>query len=149
MPSTGGKTCAQLHGDGDRCIPGCSSRASSCDPLDAGSESYGCSFRPEHLREALFSQGSSEAALARNNEMVVDMRSVESQLPRSIEAFFYVSSMGPSEREQVRRVRERFLAEHKLDGRAPGSPPLLRLDFRSAGKDAGGMVVGSRPFHVA
>ena len=143
-----GKTCRTLYGDGEHCIPGCSPRASSCNPKLVDS-AFGCSFRPEHLKEAMLAQQARASFLNRNNEMVLDVRSVERSLPHSIIAFFYVSTMSTSEQADVRELHSAFLAEYRLRRNAAGTPPLLRLTFETEGKDKGGRIVSDTPFHVS
>lgn len=118
------KVCTPLGGDGQRCIPGCSPAAQSCTSVDAA---WQCSFPPSRLKDALVAQQRDHTARARNNEMVVDMRSVTRHLPYSVEAFFFVPSSGSEQQGVVRWARDRFLKDYHMTD-ATG-PPLVMMDL--------------------
>ncbi|KAL1496682.1 hypothetical protein AB1Y20_014276 [Prymnesium parvum] len=120
----GNKVCHPLGGDGVHCIPGCYPLGQTC--AEVGHE-WSCSFPPTQLREALQAQLRREDMKQRNNEIVVDLASVEAQLPRSIEGFFV-----GAEEAHVREVREQFMLDFGLSD-ADG-PPLLRLNLDGGGE---------------
>ena len=128
------KICNPLGGDGATCIPGCYPAGQQCPDVR---HEWSCSFPPTHLREAL--QAQELRFLARNNEMVVDLRSVERNLPDAIAGFFYCARSGTSEIQRVQRARADFLAYYGLSSER--GPPLLVLDLSLAG--------GVRPFTVS
>lgn len=116
----GSKVCSPLGGDGVSCIPGCYPQGKTCPEMG---HTWSCSFPPSHLREALQAQQDRADFKARNNEIVVDLRSVLEQLPDSIQGFF---AMGGDDL-LARDARDKFLDEYGL-AEADG-PPLLRLDL--------------------
>jgi hypothetical protein len=128
------KICNPLGGDGATCIPGCYPAGQQCPDVR---HEWSCSFPPTHLREAL--QAQELRFLARNNEMVVDLRSVERNLPDAIAGFFYCARSGTSEIQRVQKARADFLAHYGLSSER--GPPLLVLDLSLAG--------GVRPFTVS
>ena len=67
--------------------------------------------------------------------MVVDLRTVHSQLPDSIEAFFLMGS----DNDKVIDARQKFLAEYGLS--SEDGPPLVRLNL-DGGKDPFTLVGG-------
>jgi len=129
------KLCRPLGGDGVTCIPGCYPRGQQC--ADVG-HAWSCSFPPTQLGACLRAQEQRVDFLHRNNEIVVDMRSIEQNLPHAIAGFFYCARSGSSERSKVELARNSFLSHYHLSN-AEG-PPLLVLDL------PGG---GSRPFSLA
>ena len=136
------KVCKTLGGD-DRCIPGCYPKGTQCQEFSGG-RTYMCSYAPDFLKDALEAQQSRESYRGRNNEMVVDLRSVIPRLPHSIEAFFYVSSGGDEEMALAREVQQKFASHFGLS--RAFAPPLLRLNFESTGEGHGGAIVGDEPF---
>ena len=75
----------------------------------------------------------------RNNEMVLDTRSVVHGLPNTIEGFFFLSTMDDAG-AGVKTVRDKFIAYYHLT--PDTAPPLVRLSF--GGK--GGVIDGEAPF---
>ena len=69
---------------------------------------------------------------ARNNEMVVDIKSVTSKLPRSVEAFWYTPASGDEEVRKAVAARQAFLRQYHLAEET--APPLLMLDALSEKK---------------
>ena len=61
------------------------------------------------------------------NEMIVDTRSVEQQLPASVLAFFWIPG---SDVSSVRASRDAFAAQYNL---APGQAPVVKLDLSGGG----------------
>ena len=122
------KTCQTLGGDGTRCIPGCYPKGQQCP--DVG-HAWSCSFPPSALREALQAQEDRIDFLSRNNELVVDLRSVTGRLPDSIEGFFFFKDSGPAERSKATSVRRAFLAEYGLSEEA--GPPIVVVDLQGGG----------------
>ena len=129
------KVCDPPGGDGNTCIPGCSPEGHQCQEIESPFE---CSYAPDHLGQALTDQQSGGGA-TRNNEMVVDVRSVVDALPHSIEGFWYTPSSDASRVKVVRDARAAFLAEYGLSD--DEGPPLLILDLTSRG--------GTRPFRLS
>jgi len=109
------------------CIPGCYPKGKQCRDVHRTSDAYSCSFPPEELELALRAQQGRESFRVRNNEMVVELSSVTSQLPNSIEAFFYPTAASASERQVVEDQHSKFLEAFKLD--AATGPPLLELNL--------------------
>ena len=130
------KLCNPLGGDGVTCIPGCYPAGQQCPELG---HDWSCSFPPSKLREALQAQERRVDYLHRNNEMVIDLRSIEHNLPHAILGFFYCAHSGSSEVQRVRNARRAFLAHYALSSEQ--GPPLLVLDLSPAG--------GVRPFGLA
>ena len=88
---------------------------------------YSCSFPPEELEFALRAQMHRESFRVRNNEVVVDLRSIVDHLPDSVIAFFYPVGAGAAERALVREQRAKFAMSYRLD--SDSAPPLLELDL--------------------
>jgi len=130
------KLCDPLGGDGSSCIPGCYPMGQQCPDLD---RTYECSFPPTHLRDALMAQQARHDYRDRNNEMVVDLRSMSSNLPNSIQAFFLLSTS--TDEGYVRAARKTFLLDYGLT--EDSGPPLLLLSFE------GGSISGDAPFALA
>lgn len=124
------KVCDPLGGDGVRCIPGCYPHGEQCAEMH---RDWLCSWPPSQLRDALEAQRMRPGGLNKNNEMVVDTRSVVNGLPASIEAFFITRGSSALEYNKVLRAHEAFLREYPS---IPASmqPPLLELDLRDGGK---------------
>lgn len=137
------KVCDPLYGDGVKCIPGCLSpetRGQFCEDYHDGRmfSWTDCAFSPSHLADALRRQIENEPLRGRNNEAVIDMRSVS--LPHQIEAF--VIQVGPhgggaawrgSEQEAIMvAAHDRFVAQY-FEGDYAAAPPLLLLDLESGG----------------
>jgi len=129
------KVCHPLGGDGVTCIPGCYPWGRQCP--DVGHD-WSCSFPPNQLREALTAQEHRADYLHRNNELIIDMQSIEEHLPYAIIGFFYNARSGSSERSRVKLVRSSFLAHYSLG--SDEGPPLLVLDLPNGGR---------RPFTLA
>ena len=55
---------------------------------------WDCSFSPSHLKQCLAAQQADYGAKARNNEMVVAIKSVTSRLPHSVAGFWYTPTSG-------------------------------------------------------
>jgi hypothetical protein len=128
------KVCDTLYGDGESCIPGCFPPGQQCVP---GGRSWECSFPPHQLADALRAQQASPSMSGRNNEMVIDVRSVVRHLPYSVEAFFFLSSMPDA--SSVRAARDKFVRVHRLA--AEVAPPLVRVSFENA-------ITGDAPFEL-
>ena len=107
-----------------------------------GGQAYECSFGPDHIGDALAAQAAVEHFRNRNNELVLDTRSVVHSLPYSIDGFFYLSSTEPDGAAYMHDVQQRFKAAYHLSDEH--TPPLVRLNF--AGQ--GGGIVGDRPFSL-
>ena len=58
-------------------------------------------------------------------QLVIDLRSLEESLPRTVEAFFYLANSNSWFQEMARNTHRRFLEEYKLTAE---EVPLLRLD---------------------
>ena len=69
--------------------------------------------------------------LSRNNELVIDISSIESNLPDAIEGFFIAVGSGGHERSTVIGAHQAFLAAYRLD--EAHAPPLVLLDLDSGG----------------
>ena len=123
------KVCTPLGGD-DRCIPGCYPRGQQCQEVG---HTWTCSYPPSMLKEALEAQLSRADYVAKNNEIVVDTRSITSSLPGSIEAFFLVPNSFGEERA---RVVDAWRAFRRIYGLVDEStiPPLLLFDVRRPGQ---------------
>lgn len=126
------KVCDTLYGD-ESCIPGCSPPDKQC----FAGRAYDCSFPPTQLKEALLAQQSRDSYKNRNNEMVLDTRSVVAGMPNSIDGFFYLSTK-PGGAEYMRGVQRKFAATYGLS--AERTPPLMELEF------TGGAISGDQPF---
>ena len=90
------------------------------------------------LKEALEAQDSRGDYRARNNEIVVSTRSVTTNLPESVEAFFVLPWAAGWEHDKVVNAWRDFARAYELTDEA-STPPLLQLDVR---RDA-------NPFSVA
>ena len=93
-------------------------------------------FPPTRLADALRHQQARQSYKDRNNEMVVDLRSIISRLPSSIEAFFLRPSSTEEEEQKVRDAHRAFLMEYGLEPTT--GPPVVVLDLSDAG--------GNHPF---
>jgi len=126
----GRKICNPLGGNGASCIPGCYPKGEWCPEVG---HTYSCSFPPEQLKEALQAQEESAHMLNRNNEIVVDTKTVAANLPGSIQGFFFTASdptMEAKAQADTGDVRRVFLQQFELS-EADG-PPLLKLDVNNA-----------------
>ena len=85
------------------CTPGCFTK--SCTDMGREHNAYSCSFWEEELELALRAQQERESMRNRNNEMVVDTRTVVDARPLSVEAFFYRAGSPASDIDMARRVR--------------------------------------------
>jgi hypothetical protein len=123
------KICTPLGGDGVNCIPGCYSVGRQCADMQ---RDWLCSYPPSQLSEALLAQTRREGGLSRNNEIVVDTRSMVASLPDSVLAFFIVKGSPAYERDKVLQAHDAFLREYP---RLPVlmRPPLLSLDLNHDG----------------
>ena len=119
------KVCEPLGGDGVTCIPGCYAAGKQCPDMH---RDWQCSYPPSELREALRVQKSRDGYRLKNNEIVIEPRSVVDGLPESVEAFFVPRGSTPTERFKVFRYREAFLRAYP---RLPPErqPPVLLLDL--------------------
>ena len=122
---------APRAGEGRSCVPGCSCPHTG-PPADPNAPPTCYEGRPpselaqvlrEHLRDAPMTN--------MYNEVVVDTASVVGGLPHSVAAFFYRTSSGEEQREEVKRAHASFLREYGLgDGGVHGKAvPLLELDL--------------------
>ena len=68
-----------------------------------------------------------ESFTKRNNEMVIDLTSVEPRLPHSIEGFFYVAGSPDYKEAEARDAYDRFMTSYSMD--AEHAPPLMVLDM--------------------
>ena len=91
---------------------------------------------------ALSAQFSSDSSRGRNNEMVLDKRSVVAGLPGSVEAFFVLSTMSESDVGYMRGIADRFARAYGLG--KDTAPPLVSLDFSGPG----GSIASDRPFKL-
>ena len=120
------KVCRTLGGDGEHCIPGCYPAGQTCADVH---RDWLCSFPPSHIREAL--EAHARRGGVKNNEFVVDTRSVVMGLPNAVEAFFFIRNGPSGEREHVEGARQAFVREFRLpEGQ---QPPLLQLDLHGGG----------------
>ena len=87
-----------------------------------------CSYPPSML-EAALTKLSRDDYVRRNNEVVIDTRSVIEHLPNAIEAFFLVPDSYGEERNRVINAWRFYWRLFELQGRE--GPPLLRLDVNS------------------
>jgi hypothetical protein len=110
------KVCDPLFGDGETCIPGCYPKGQECH----GDVTWTCSYPPERLRDALQAQADRIDYQNRNNELVVDVRTVVSQLPEAIEGFFFIG-----DRTEPEETRRKFLTEYGMTDE--NGPPLVEL----------------------
>lgn len=129
------KVCERRGGDGSRCIPGCSPRGQQCPDLD---RTYSCSFPPSDLRGAMQAQQDRESFRKRNNELVVDLRSIESRLPGAVEGFFVIAGTESGDGKRIVAAYHNFLRTYHLS--EEGGPTLLTLDLVHG---------GNRPFSAA
>ena len=118
------------------CIPGCYPVGKQCNEVG---HAWDCSYAPTHLKECLEAQQRDMGAKSRNNEMVVDLTSITSNLPQAILGFWYTPTSGSKEVSDAIDARRAFLREYHLSP-ATG-PPLLILDLTEKG--------GDRPFSLA
>ena len=114
------RSCGGGYGDGVTCIPGCAPVGQQC--LDAACGCWDCSFPPEHLRDALAAQLA--AGVQRHNEIIIDTRSVLTQLPDVVVAFYYPGAHRADAHKTW--ARDAFAAQYGL---APERVPLVRLDL--------------------
>ena len=86
---------------------------------------------PTELRQVLREHLASAPLANSYNEIVVDTASVVAGLPHTISGFFYRSSSGEEQREEVRKAHAAFLEAYGLgDGGSRSAPvPLLELDL--------------------
>ena len=145
----GSKLCDNLVGDRDpdspegeaaaTCIPGCYLPGDQCadklaaDPNHRGKYIASCSYPPTQLKDALEAHEWGQTNENRHvwNELVVDLRSVTSRLPASVEGFFCPVGAGQGERAKLSRTRDAFLADYGLPSDA-AEVVLVQLDFGAA-----------------
>jgi len=120
-----GPTAAEKRSDG--CIPGCMRKGQQCRDVGRAHNAYLCSFPPEQLKYAMEAQLQRESFTKRNNEMVIDLTSVEPRLPHSIEGFFYVAGSPDYKEAEARDAYDRFMTSYSMD--AEHAPPLMVLDM--------------------
>ena len=126
------KVCDPLGGNGADCIPGCSGRDETCEEVG---HDWACSFGgANRLRDALRAQQARGSYRARNNEVVIGIRSIASRLPSVIEAFFYMPFAAEAQIARARDAHAAFLSEFGMS-REEG-PPLLALDLRRGAGEA-------------
>ena len=129
------KVCDKLYGD-EECTPGCFPKKQQCTP---GGAAYSCSFPPKELKFALEAQQGTDSFRGRNNEMVLDVRSIVHGLPNSIEGFFYLSTH-PEGEDVMRSIRSKFMGAFHLTPET--APPVVQLNFEGPG----GAVDTDAPF---
>ena len=119
------------------CVPGCYPPCPSpinqttCGQCPEVGRRTDCSYSPSHLRDALLAQQQMfwwHGALA-HNEVIIDPRSVTSQLPHSIEAFFFLAGSSIERREAIQNSHRTFLSTYTLTDK---QLPLLRLDLAAS-----------------
>jgi hypothetical protein len=120
--------CEPLGGDGVSCIPGCYPVGKQCHEVG---HDWSCSFPPERLKDALRHQQDRDSYKSRNNEIVVDIRSITSRLPDSILAFWRKPKTHTDAVQQVIDAHTNFL--HKYGLTKETGPPLLVLDLKESG----------------
>ena len=137
------KKCKNLQGVGDgSCIPGCFPKGKQCTDLH---QTHECSFPPTRLRDALQAQLDRPSFLHRNNEVVIDLRSITSRLPNAIAGFFFPSTFAdasPDASILPREVRSKFIDTYKLDPTT--APPLVIVEMSDSGE-----ILGNSPFSLA
>ena len=146
------KACTPLFGDGTSCVPGCSPPGDAChfdfhaEWSQSGTSPHaecscfdGCSYPPEQLKDALELAETDSLGRFRNNEVVVDTRSVVDHLPRSVLAF-WVKPKG-YDAKSMHSLRRDFLEAHGLPGAddPEGEVPVVVLD----------LAPGVTPFRLA
>ena len=122
------KVCNPLGGDGVTCIPGCYPPGQQCHEVG---HDWTCSFPPERLRDALSHQQARDSYKNRNNEMIVDIQSIQSQLPGSILAFWRKPKTYADAVQQAVDARANFFQRYRLT--VDDGPPLLVLDLKGGG----------------
>jgi hypothetical protein len=131
------KVCDTLGGDED-CTPGCFGKDHQCTP---GGQAYECSFPPHQLADALRAQEATDSFRGRNNEMVLDVRSIVHGLPNTILGFFFLSTH-PEGLRDMRSVQKRFISAYHLT--PDTAPPLVALNFGGSG----GAIDTDAPFEL-
>ena len=122
------KVCNPPGGDGVTCIPGCYPPGQQCHEVG---HDWTCSFPPERLKDALMHQQRRDSYKNRNNEMIVDIQSIQSRLPDSILAFWRKPNTYADAVQQVVDARANFLQRYGLT--VDDGPPLLALDLKGGG----------------
>ena len=131
------QVCDTLFGDED-CTPGCFPKEQQCTP---GGRAYECSFPPEELADALRAQEAADNFRGRNNEMVLDVRSISHGLPNTVEGFFFLSKH-PEGLADMRALQKRFMSAYHLT--PDTAPPLVSLNFEGSG----GAIDTDKPFEL-
>ena len=151
----GGSGANASTGGAGACLPGCGPPSELCETLwqssDPASANTVCHFGGKfgfHLKAlnlqkelmALQPAGAAEAEeddeeaqAALHNEMVVNGDSLIAQLPKAIEAVYFVATSSERERNAARAVHQALLKEYGIFEGDPGAPPLLLLDLVGAG----------------
>ena len=111
----------------DGCIPGCLRKGQQCRDVGRGNNAYLCSFPPEQLQYAIEAQQKRESFTKRNNEMIIDLSSVEPRLPHAIQGIFYVAGSPDYKENEAREAYARFKEYYSMDPEQ--APPLMVVDM--------------------
>ena len=123
------KVCKPAHGDGHTCIPGCYRDGEQCADMN---RDWLCSYPPSQLKNAL--QKHLDRGATKNNEIVVDTRSITSAPTEMIVAFFVVRGSTVAERNLVVNAHAAFLREYPWLP-PERQPPILQLDLKYGGRE--------------
>lgn len=151
------KLCPTLYGDADgpagergaTCIPGCNLPGDTCADRQRKSGCFvdgkarltpsclpqDCSYPPDELFQSLEAHSfmlQNGLGNHKHNEVVIDLRSVTSGLPNTVEGFFCLGTASLAQWDRVRRARTSFLKNYPFmgDGKGAGrTVVLVELDL--------------------
>lgn len=114
------KLCTPL-GISEDCTPGCM-KWETCPEA----KFWRCSWPPNRLKQMMESQMARKDPRQKDhNEVVLSAEAWVDNLPRTIEAFFYMSMSDEGYRERARAVHKAFLNTYRL---TPAAVPLVLFD---------------------
>ena len=105
-------------------------KGQQCRDIGRAHNAYLCSFPPEQLQYAMAAQLQRESFTNRNNEMVIDLSSVEPRLPAAVEGFFIVAGAPDYKENEVRDAYAAFKSYYTMADEA--APPLMVVDMSKA-----------------
>jgi len=123
-PADGGSESKNCEAGQEGCLPGCGAKWCKFNPAIPHNMDTNCAWPAADLQRVLQLQAHGNS---RYNEVVVDAKAFVDNLPRSIEAIFYVK--GSKAEDEARRVHADFLATFAETSRSARRVPLLEMDM--------------------
>lgn len=117
-----GHDCGGGYGNGVTCIPGCYPRGQQCQEVG---HDWNCAWPPTRLADAMEAQLLRGRPSASHNEIVIDTRSIERNMPSVVLAYFYLDDAGVARRERA--------AFHRAFADWSVNVPLIRINLGGRG----------------